>query len=517
MVDFQNALTDTQIECADVELGPISFTFIQSPRQLAHVLTDSRQIYTKSDIDRRAVGLLIGNGLILSDGPTHRRRRKLIMPCFTAERLAGFVSTMSSVAEKELKLMQLEQQQHGLVNISDTNVRATLSIIGLCGFGVDLGVNSSTVCKSSEIVLSYVARLARSVLTLPLFIPTPDNVSFLEARGALDKIVYDVISSRKEKLALFRGQQQQSQLQHSTTASPHTPTPTLSSFSSPLQAENLTAVAAAQTQSSSSSSSSSSHTHSASSTATVGAPALSRCPMDAETLSSAVAGNPSSSPQLPQVSRPISDILDLLLSAVDEDGQPLTDLELRDEVMTMVLAGHETSANAMSWAMYYCSLHPEVCVKVREEIARVVGPTAPVSLQHLPELQYCEALLREVVRLKPAAWAFDRQASEADVLPGGHVVKKGSYLLLSPYATHRNTTFFEVVMLATWLRAYEPVLHESSLPVRNEANITLRSVLPFIMSLKPLSLGGRLLQESPVLLLVDGRVLLGVAVVREWW
>lgn len=64
MVDFQNAMIDNSIEIADVELGAISFTYIQSPRHLAHVLTDSRQIYTKSEIDRRAVGLLIGESQI---------------------------------------------------------------------------------------------------------------------------------------------------------------------------------------------------------------------------------------------------------------------------------------------------------------------------------------------------------------------------------------------------------------------------------------------------------------------
>ena len=111
--------------------------------------------------------------------------------------------------------------------------------------------------------------------------------------------------------------------------------------------------------------------------------------------------------------------------------------------MTLMLAGHETSANALSWALHYISRDTEVQERLREEARRVLGTEdEPVKGHLLEQLQYTEQVLWETLRLRPPAWAFDRQAKEKDVLPGGWEVKKGGLILVSPYVSHQDPEVF---------------------------------------------------------------------------
>lgn len=80
-------------------------------------------------------------------------------------------------------------------------------------------------------------------------------------------------------------------------------------------------------------------------------------------------------------------------------------------------AGHETSANLLAWLFYYLAQHAEVVQKLRQEVAAVVG-LGPVEPRHIQQMPWCQAAVKETLRLRPPAWAFDRQAVEDDVLPG---------------------------------------------------------------------------------------------------
>jgi cytochrome P450 len=95
-----------------------------------------------------------------------------------------------------------------------------------------------------------------------------------------------------------------------------------------------------------------------------------------------------------------SDILSLLMSARYDDGSPMSDQELRDELLTLLVAGHETSATALSWAFERVLNHPEVLAKARAELDTVVGD-GPLSPEHLPRLEYFDAILKETLRLRP--------------------------------------------------------------------------------------------------------------------
>jgi cytochrome P450 len=136
------------------------------------------------------------------------------------------------------------------------------------------------------------------------------------------------------------------------------------------------------------------------------------------------------------------DLLSMLLSARDEDtGEGMTDQQARDEVMTLLIAGHETTANALSWTWYLLSQHPAVESKLHAELATVLGGKPP-TVDQLAELPYTSMVLQEALRLYPPAWILSRKALADDEL-GGFFIPQGSMVIISPYATHRHPAYWE--------------------------------------------------------------------------
>jgi len=134
------------------------------------------------------------------------------------------------------------------------------------------------------------------------------------------------------------------------------------------------------------------------------------------------------------------DLLSMLMSARDEDGSRMTDRQLRDEVMTFLLAGHETTALSLSWAWFLLSENPEAENKLHHELARVLDGKNP-SFEDLPRLCYTEAVVKESVRLYPPAWSLARTAAE-DFEIGGYLVPAGSNVVMSQWIMHRDPRFF---------------------------------------------------------------------------
>lgn len=137
-----------------------------------------------------------------------------------------------------------------------------------------------------------------------------------------------------------------------------------------------------------------------------------------------------------------NDLLDLLMDARDEEtGEGMDDRQLRDEVMTLMLAGHETTSNALTWTLYLLSEHPDVREKLEEEVDRVLAGRMP-TFEDIPQLTYTTMVLEESMRLYPPAYAVARTAADEDVV-GGYRVEKGAVITLSPYVTHRHPDFWE--------------------------------------------------------------------------
>jgi cytochrome P450 len=156
-----------------------------------------------------------------------------------------------------------------------------------------------------------------------------------------------------------------------------------------------------------------------------------------------------------QATRRGTDLLSRLLASRDAEGG-MTDTELRDQTMTLFLAGHETTALALTYALRLLSLHPKVAECARREIQAVVGKRSP-SLQDLPALTYTRAVLDETLRLFPPAWALAR-VSLHDRALGEFACKAHTEVVIAPWVMHRDQRFFsepELFRPERWLSKAE--------------------------------------------------------------
>ncbi len=137
------------------------------------------------------------------------------------------------------------------------------------------------------------------------------------------------------------------------------------------------------------------------------------------------------------------DLLSMLLLAQDEaaDGAGMTDKQVHDEALTLMLAGHETTAVALTWTWFLLSQHPEVETKLHEELHAVLSGRLP-ALDDLDHLTYTRMVLSEALRLYPPAWLMTRRNLEAYEV-GGHLLPARTFILLSPYLTQRDPRYFD--------------------------------------------------------------------------
>ncbi|MBI3073319.1 MAG: cytochrome P450 [Deltaproteobacteria bacterium] len=138
------------------------------------------------------------------------------------------------------------------------------------------------------------------------------------------------------------------------------------------------------------------------------------------------------------------DLLSMLIAARDTDtGDALSNAEIVDEVKTILLAGHETTAHALAWAFYVVARHPEVWTTLHAEATSALGSASPhnIDLAHLAALPFARATLEETMRLYPPIWATERRAEADDVIGGFHI-PRGSNVIVSPYVTHRHAEFW---------------------------------------------------------------------------
>jgi cytochrome P450 len=134
------------------------------------------------------------------------------------------------------------------------------------------------------------------------------------------------------------------------------------------------------------------------------------------------------------------DLLSVLLHAQDDEGSGMTDRQLRDEVMTLFLAGHETTAITLSWAWYLLATNPAVAAKLDAELSTLAGEAPTVDALH--RLPYTAKVVRETLRLYPPVWTLEGRRALRDCTIAGHRIKAGTVMLLSPWVTHRDPRFY---------------------------------------------------------------------------
>ncbi|RMF78257.1 MAG: cytochrome P450 [Chloroflexi bacterium] len=161
------------------------------------------------------------------------------------------------------------------------------------------------------------------------------------------------------------------------------------------------------------------------------------------------------------------DLLSMLLMASDDDDTGMTDKQVRDEAVTLFIAGHETTANALNWTWYLLAQNPAVEAKLHAEIDATLKGQPP-TLDDLKRLPYTEMVIKEAMRLYPPAWSFGRQTI-APIEVGGYRIPSGCNLSVITYAMHRDPR---------WWDDPDDFVPERFAP-EHEANINKRAYLPF--------------------------------------
>jgi cytochrome P450 len=140
---------------------------------------------------------------------------------------------------------------------------------------------------------------------------------------------------------------------------------------------------------------------------------------------------------------PSDDLLSMLIAARDpETGEAMTDAQLADEVRTLFLAGHDTTANTLAWALYLLSSHPSVRRRLADEVDEVVGD-GPVTVEAVARMGYTRAVICEVLRLYPPAWIIPRRATENDAI-GGFAIRENDNVVAMPYVLEARDALLDV-------------------------------------------------------------------------
>jgi cytochrome P450 len=283
--------------------------------------------------------MVLGDGLLASEGPYWRRQRRVMQPAFHQRRVAGMDSVITSIAAEMLGRWREFSASGQPVDVAAEMPRLTLRIIAKALFSVDLNDQLDALSGAVTQLDEELGRFASMLFTAPPQMSLARNRRFETALREVDRVVQNIIVGR-------RGSDEK-----------------------------------------------------------------------------------------------IDDLLGLLLShRGKEDGKGLADRQIRDEAVTMLLAGHVTTANALSFTWYLLARHPAVEARVHDEVDRVLGRRVPTA-RDIPELRYTRMVLHESLRLYPPVWFISRKAVADDVV-GGCRIPAGAPVVVSPYLLHRHPDYW---------------------------------------------------------------------------
>ena len=322
-------------DVAFFKMGSQKFYLLNRPEYVQDVLVTHNGKFQKSRIMQRAK-VLLGEGLLTSEGQFHLRQRRLVQPAFHRQRIAGYAAAMVECAERSAARWTSGETR----DISEEMMRLTLAIVAQTLFGTEVEEDADEIGRAMTDVLGMFNMMLIPFTEFLQKMPLPSMRRFERARGFLDKKIYSIINERRQS-GDDRG-----------------------------------------------------------------------------------------------------DLLSMLLLAQDEqgDGGSMTDTQVRDEALTLFMAGHETTANALTWTWYLLSQHPDVERRLHEELRSVLAGGSP-GFDDLPQLPYTEMVFAESMRLYPPAWAISRLAMQDHDIAGYHI-PAGSLCMLSPYVMHRNPEYF---------------------------------------------------------------------------
>ncbi len=317
-----------------LRFGPVRAVLLSHPNLIEEVLVTKNRHFVKHGALRFA-RLLLGDGLLTSEGEAWRRRRRLVQPAFHRERIACHAEAMVAAAER---MMDGWGDGQALDAHADMTHLA-FEVAATCLFGADLAADAAPVAAAVDLLQRYFSWRLSRFLAVPLFVPTPYHLRIWRAGLRLLLTVRRMTAGRRA--------------------------------------------------------------------ATTGRDDLSRCSW---TLVATTAGS------------------------------AMTGRQVREEAMTLLLAGHETTANTLAWGWYLLAQNPDAEARLHEEVDRVLGGRPP-AFHDVPRLEYAGAIIAEALRVYPPAYAIGRQAASPCEI-GGYPVPRGTTLLMSQWVVHRDSRFF---------------------------------------------------------------------------
>ncbi|MDX1451775.1 MAG: cytochrome P450 [Oleiphilaceae bacterium] len=135
------------------------------------------------------------------------------------------------------------------------------------------------------------------------------------------------------------------------------------------------------------------------------------------------------------------DLMAMLLNARYEDGSAMSEQQIMDELITLFIAGHETTSNSLTWTLYLLSQHRDIQTRLQAELDEVMAGESP-TFEDLEKLTYTEMVIKEAMRMFPPAWTLSARQSNSDIVIDGYFIPKDKTLFISPYANHYNPRYF---------------------------------------------------------------------------
>ena len=344
--DILGFYAEVQRQYGDVvhmRLGPFhDYTFFH-PDHIREILVTKARSFAKMGWQRRVFAQWNGESLLLTEGETWLRQRRLAQPAFAPKRLNGYAAAMVGCTTRFTAGWQAALRERGQLQLDIVKAMTdlTLEIIARTMFDADVAGSARRLAEAVAVLNDVAMYEMMHWPRLPDWVPRPYVTRKRWAIRTVDEAVWSLIRERRR------------------TGKDH------------------------------------------------------------------------------------GDLLSMLLLAVDEegDGQGFTDQQVRDQAVTLLLAGHDTTAAGLAWLWYVLASQPEVLGRVRQELAEVLGDRLP-SGEDVPRLSYLERVIKETLRMyPPAIGVFARQAV-ADVEIGGYLLRKGSVIRALSYLVHHDPRWF---------------------------------------------------------------------------
>jgi cytochrome P450 len=357
-------------------LGTLPVYLAIHPNYVRHVLQDNSRNYSKDTFQYNLLRTVTGDGLLTSDGSLWLAQRRMEQPAFHRQRIATFGPLMTEACGEMLAQWEPKVKAGQPLDIAAEMMEVALKIVGKALFSLDIRSEAGSLAQDVLVVLDHIVHRARMLSLIPDSLPTPGNRRFQAALARLDQFVYAIIAERRRQMRM--GERP------------------CDDFLSLLMAARDEEPASA----------------------------------------SADAGGPGNS----STARTNGDREERPASADSVAKSGMSDRQLHDEVITLIIAGHETVASALTWTWYLLSMHPAVFRELRCELDRVLAGRAP-GINELPDLPYTRMVFEEALRLYPPAWIISRKTLAEDQI-GPYRVPAGALVVTSPYVTHRLPEFW---------------------------------------------------------------------------